>query len=835
MIERLKNSAEQTFGKKISCQKDCKLLSNSILEATGQYLSPATLRRIFGLLITNSNPSRVTLDILARYSGSQDWDCFINSNKENSKDQTHLIETWERVSEKSKKISIATFENIKRKSGINFKKTIHRQFAEERLTFFIKSDYTSTALIGPGGYGKSTLLANWYEKNASKKNWSNNIVLFFQAIALNSFANSDVFFEDWLTRQLGLSQDNNFFNELQNSKISSLGKIILIIDALDESNLQGTKLEKVYTSIANFSSKFATSGWLKIIISTRLYEWGNFRPFIDKQIKWFYTDTSHISAEGANMPLLTSAETQKILDNTINVKFARRTLLDEFSIELKQTLSYPYFLQLFIDIYHPENEYLLNDQIEIFREFLNKQVYNANFSEEKIDIINKILELSDWGLNPNDVKKNSLKEIYPIHLKLSGNYFTAYEDLISFGIILEEDIENRFGGHIKIVKISNQDLYVTLIAKSYIEKEEEISLSVFKTVAKKYANHELLPYLIIRLYQYAYKDRIVNPLKKFFELDHNTLNYVFRFPEIAITLRKDDYLRKILLPIYSKNPRVRKYLFEEFPDINNITNSFSVNLTYYLNNGSTPEEKLYANIYNVYAGFLALDEGRVKRFFSEIDKVNPSTDLDPRIIGKMFACKIMYCILLKQEDPKGVINQALKYLDKLRSNNDYKYGLFEIPFYNALIATNQHQTLTAISKADELSENKNSNHTSIELRIYKFYCSMITGKQINLKDILEIDLILSELNPLDSYIFQITGQLLKASYYMNCNEITMAYDSFRNATELSNLAGYRLVEVKLMKNLSRLLLQLGENKKSLECNNFAEGLTKKTGFDYNLL
>ena len=169
MIERLRNSVENKFGKKITCQKDCKILSNCILDDSGEYISPATLRRVFGLLLTNSNPSRVTLDILARYIEQKNWDYFLETNRESKIGQSNLIETWSRALEKSKKISNTTIDNIKRKSGINFNKTIHRHFAEERVNFLLKSSYNSTALIGPGGFGKSTLLANWYIKYFTKK------------------------------------------------------------------------------------------------------------------------------------------------------------------------------------------------------------------------------------------------------------------------------------------------------------------------------------------------------------------------------------------------------------------------------------------------------------------------------------------------------------------------------------------------------------------------------------------------------------------------------------------------------------------------------------------
>ncbi len=835
MIEKLKGSVEKKFGKKITCQKDCNILSYNILETTGEYLSPATLRRIFGLLLTNSNPSRVTHDILSRYIGLKDWNQFVEVSRQTDSNQNHLIETWEILLEKSKKISNNTLDSIKRKSGINFSKTINRQFAEERISYFTKSEYNSTALIGPGGYGKSTLLANWYEKSSIKKNFSSNIIVFLQAISLNSFASSEVFFEDWLLRQLGLSPDNNLLTKLYDSNTPTPGKFILIIDALDESNLQGAKLEKIYASIADFSLKFSSAKWLKIIISTRLYAWNKFKTFVDSNVKWFYTEPEAFSAEGANMPLLTPNEIQKILDNTINTRFSRRTLLEEFSMELKETLSYPYFLQLFIEVFHPDNGYLLNDQIEIYREFLNKQVYKNQFSEEKVDILNKILALSDFGLKPDDVKKNTLKEIYPIHLKLAGNYFSAYEDLISFGIIVEEDIENKYGGFSKIVKIANRNLFEILLAKYYLEKEEEVTLSLFKSIEKKYANHELLPHLIIRLYQFAYKDRIIEPLKKIFDLNSNTINTVLAYPNLAITLRKDEYLRKILLPIYIKNITARKYLFEDFPDINNITGSFTFSLNHYLNNCTNNEEKLYAAIYNIYAGFLALDDGRVERFFKQMGEFIPSKNLNQSIVGRWFACKCMYHILLKNKEPESVINQALEYRKGLQTLKDYRYGSFELPFYNALIITNQHNSLVELTKADELVEIKQSTPLNREMRIYRLYSKLATENPIELKDVIEIDLILSQLNPMNSYILQIMGQLLKANFYLNTNEMTKAYEYFRNATELSNLAGYKIIEVKLMKRLSKVLLQLGEKNKSIECNNFAESLTQKTRFNYNTL
>jgi len=77
MLQRIKGLVELKYGKKITYQKDCTYLSYNILEATGLLISPSTLRRLFGFLTTNSNPSRASLDILSQYCGFTDWSDFI--------------------------------------------------------------------------------------------------------------------------------------------------------------------------------------------------------------------------------------------------------------------------------------------------------------------------------------------------------------------------------------------------------------------------------------------------------------------------------------------------------------------------------------------------------------------------------------------------------------------------------------------------------------------------------------------------------------------------------------------------------------------------------------
>jgi hypothetical protein len=65
----LKTEVEQTFGRPVFTFKDCIQLSDEIYVRTKVQVSPSTLRRLFGLVKANSDPSKSTLNILAKYCG----------------------------------------------------------------------------------------------------------------------------------------------------------------------------------------------------------------------------------------------------------------------------------------------------------------------------------------------------------------------------------------------------------------------------------------------------------------------------------------------------------------------------------------------------------------------------------------------------------------------------------------------------------------------------------------------------------------------------------------------------------------------------------------------
>ena len=78
-IERLCEAIETVASRKMHTPKDFDFLSQLLLERQGQHISASTLKRIWGYVNSDSMPRRSTLDVLAQFVGSKDWDDFCNN------------------------------------------------------------------------------------------------------------------------------------------------------------------------------------------------------------------------------------------------------------------------------------------------------------------------------------------------------------------------------------------------------------------------------------------------------------------------------------------------------------------------------------------------------------------------------------------------------------------------------------------------------------------------------------------------------------------------------------------------------------------------------------
>lgn len=85
--ESLREHVEAVAGEKPGSPRDFNILAMHILDKTGTYISPITLKRFWGYLGKEKEkqkpPYRHTLNLLAKYAGYIDYDEFANNKEEN--------------------------------------------------------------------------------------------------------------------------------------------------------------------------------------------------------------------------------------------------------------------------------------------------------------------------------------------------------------------------------------------------------------------------------------------------------------------------------------------------------------------------------------------------------------------------------------------------------------------------------------------------------------------------------------------------------------------------------------------------------------------------------
>jgi hypothetical protein len=834
MIQRLKETVEAKFGRRIAYQKDCKCLSDKVFEHTAQVLSPSTLRRFYGFLSTNSNPSRATLDILSIFCGYKGWDDFRDKNSAQSSSEP-VFDLWLKAQSAANQLSSKNCKSLKSENPLGTSYTIAREFANERLETFLNSEFAATPFIGPGGYGKTTLLIKWYEEFVSNTRNESHIVLLIPAKHLESWVGKDIHLDDWILTQLDIA-DSGLFETLNTNPKLSPGKFILVIDALDEIETNIAKTERIFNAVQNLTTSLSGQ-WFKLIVSSRYSSWVQFANLANSLHQWFLADLDNILPQGSNMPLLNDKEIQNIIDLTLNSGNLPRLIIEEIPYDLLQILSYPYYLQLFIDTYTPTSIHLVTDRIDLITEFLKKQIFHSPLADEKTDILYAIVELSQNGCGSRQVKKNDVKNLFPIHLKSAGNYAAAYNQLLSFGIITEEVIQNEFGLHTTFIKISQRVIFRMLLMHKLIEKSQGLTCELFAKVEKQYAGTKILPHLLNLMFELAYKRKYVDALKPFFELDEKTLENVFEFPNIHYTLAKDDFMRRELIPYYSCNARARKLLFEKHIDLNTIANSSRLLYFNYIQNATSEKDTQIGKTLLYASSAYALDFTWVDQFAIDFPKEKPIDHVPPIISGLWFSCKFFVLYINKPcnyDTTHCLINDyTVGQKDKWKAIDCYN---FELGLMVGLISTKQY--LEIYNRLLPLLNNKSCEIMMPEEKALSIYFELARWhieKNFDDKKIQELKQYMDDIPAWIRYQTLIMGHSLLAMYSFTSGHIEKSYDYFRKAIEISNIAGYTIYEAKLLYSLSKILVSIGEAERARECTTLIESLTERSNIQLGSL
>lgn len=81
IFEQLKLEVETLVGRPIKTPKDFEFLSCQIEGYTRETISVSTLKRMWGYVASNCNPSKYNLNLLSRMVGYPDWASFVGGQE----------------------------------------------------------------------------------------------------------------------------------------------------------------------------------------------------------------------------------------------------------------------------------------------------------------------------------------------------------------------------------------------------------------------------------------------------------------------------------------------------------------------------------------------------------------------------------------------------------------------------------------------------------------------------------------------------------------------------------------------------------------------------------
>ncbi|WP_321280672.1 NACHT domain-containing protein [Marinifilum fragile] len=845
MIEQLKSEILKKFGEDLVYTKDCKFLADTICEETGSRISTTTIRRLFGFLKSTTTPAKYTLNILSGYLGYQNWEHFCNYWEYQPKEEIEPKEDWSDFYNKAISFSTETYKYISGQSGIPFKAVTPRKEAEQRIEKFLKSANSALAFIAPGGFGKSTMIAKWFERKwLNKKN--DDVVLFLNASMMISFLNADFKLEDWLQDQLKFTQKDSlkYFLEHPNACES---RIIFVIDALDEITYDNFKLERVFLQLKQFILNFKDSGKVKLILTSRNTTWQKFAmPFVfqSNALKdcWYDLNDESEKINEANIPPLSHKEIQRVFEKTLNLQYAPNVSVDDLTYLQKKVISNPFFLELFIKLFSPNNIHKLTKGYELMREYVKNKVYYSRYSEEKIDILYSILDLINHGKEGTSAKKLELRERYPIHLKTAGDYYAAYQELLSFGIITEYISTNKKNNYCKYVKITNEVLFETLIGISLIEKNGELNFELIKNVDKNYQGYELKNRLVSYLLESAFLSGKHMELKNLFELSDDTISAPCVLETIFNSSIYTEKYKFELIQHLAENKKSEKIFSKAFSDTLNIKDQSKEVLEIFAKNGATKNLRIRSLSLLLMSAIFSYESDRATTYYNELAQEEADTSCSGFTIAIRLAAVLMYNHFIGNDTDDIELLKLFYYREmaylKYAEVNSAIDGEFELILCMALTyMESYHKVLQLVDDAEHLYKSEGDKTWSSNYRLlqcYKIFAQYSLGMTINKE---QIDYLLnskSEVNSSQNYYLQIYYNSFLSTCYQEKNKIQKVEEFFNKAIELSEFANYHSCTASLYRKMARFYNGINEKTKEQICISEETHLLKKYASSYTL-
>lgn len=371
----LLEKVEEKYPFEVLHSKDCDNLAKDILQVTGERVSGSTIKRLFGFIKTKSNPNNYTLNVLAKYIGNEDYQCFLKTYQ--------LAET-----DKNNDTMSGFIEYAKANSLTNPKKWVTHSSGLRFIADFIASDASVTAIIAEGGTGKTILLSQFLN------NYPKNCYVLWGAPLKR--------------KDLSLCEHLTTIKDKYD---------LIIIDEIEETAYNFLELRTIFFELAKFLS-IQTS--VKLIISIRPYTWVRLADVFSATIqeKWLGVNFNSFKSE-----------------QCVNLDTIR---LDTLNADNELFVSSPFLSPFYLELLEKNRQKTFTNDWAILNQFFTEKVWKTAYGFEKKLFFDKIMELTNNGKEGARVTRKDIQDIISKHKKahvdlVSYNILKEEKELNKYG------------------------------------------------------------------------------------------------------------------------------------------------------------------------------------------------------------------------------------------------------------------------------------------------------------------------------------------------------------------------------------------------------------------
>ncbi|ADY54222.1 hypothetical protein Pedsa_3693 [Pseudopedobacter saltans DSM 12145] len=459
---------------------DCKRIAYLISQAVNKNISETTIKRLFGFAKTTHNFSKYTLTALQEFIGETRF-----YHLEEESEGLNIDKKIKLLKTESENLTLKTLNNIKSKSTIKYSYTTRREFCEREFNYFYKKDYFFCSYVAQAGYGKSIMLANLVENFFLKEDavFKDDMLWFFNPHMLLDLESHEYNIDSWLNAHIKQIVPEGFISFCDQSAELLNGKVVFIIDGLDDVTLKKDSFNKLINSLADFIFSNSRHTWLKVVISMRNIGWLNFYEKIRHSAyiksKW-YSGNYSSGEEFTNMPPLTDKEIDNVISN-----FS----IDASSINPKTKLQLrtPFYLRFFHELLGTENDETYFTDLtyyELISKYVHLKINLSAHYTEKIILLKKLIAVATKAQKGNAVEKTEL-------LTDIVTFKDAYEELLLHGVLVEE---KHYGGVLPVEIIRFQQVHVFeyfLFIETLDKHQRQVDSTYLKYIDDHYENSPL--------------------------------------------------------------------------------------------------------------------------------------------------------------------------------------------------------------------------------------------------------------------------------------------------------------------------------------------------------